>query len=149
MNNWSLRRSREKLAGSCCVLIAVLTGLFARGAAADGNSPHVDYMLHCQGCHLPGGVGYPGLVPNMQGHIGVFLRSEAGRAYLIQVPGAAQSDLDDAELAEVLNWMLSEFDPGNVKSDFKRFTGSEVTAYRATHLDDVGATRRALLAEQN
>lgn len=130
---------------SRCALAAAIGLSLSAPAAAGGNSPQVNYMLHCRGCHLPGGIGHPGIVPNMRGQIGLFVRTEAGRAYLVQVPGSAQSDLDDAELAEVLNWMLLEFDPGNVKSDFKRFTAAEVTTYRATPMDDVGATRRTLL----
>jgi len=130
------------------VVVAVF--FFLSGtASAGGNSPRVNYMLHCQGCHLPGGIGHPGLVPNMNGEIGRFLSSDAGRAYLVQVPGSADSDLDDGELAEVINWMLSEFDPGRVDVDFKRFTGAEVTSYRATRMINVSATRRALLAAED
>jgi hypothetical protein len=126
-------------------LIAALW-LLPAVVAAGGNSPHVNYMLHCQGCHLEGGRGHPGIVPKMQGEIGQFLKSQAGRAYLVQVPGSAQSFLDDAQLAEVLNWMLREFDPKRVAPDFQPYTAAEVTRYRATQLADVGATRRALLA---
>ena len=36
---------------------------FATNVAAEKkkNSPHVNYMLHCQGCHLPDGKATPGL----------------------------------------------------------------------------------------
>lgn len=114
-------------------------------AQAEQNSPHINYMLHCQGCHLPGGIGHPGIVPNMQGQLGRFLTSEAGRAYLVQVPGAAQSSLADADLAAVLNWMLQEFDPRRVGGDFARFTGAEIAAYRHTQLLNVSEVRRQLL----
>ena len=97
---------------------------------------------------MPGGIGHPGLVPNMQGHVGRFLRSDAGRAYLVQVPGAAQSDLDDGELADVINWLLAEFDPTNVAADFERFTANEVSRYRSTQLLNVSTVRRQLLSEQ-
>ena len=125
-------------------LVAVI-GLVSVVAAAAGNSPRINYMLHCQGCHLPGGIGHPGIVPTMRGQVGLFLRSEEGRAYLVQVPGVAQSDLDDHQLADVLNWMLPEFDPDHVNPDFKKFTPDEVSRYRGTHLTSVSATRRALL----
>jgi mono/diheme cytochrome c family protein len=115
--------------------------------ARETNSPHVNYMLHCQGCHLPGGVGHPGIVPNLQDHIGLFLRNEQGRAYLVQVPGAAQSALDDSELADVLNWMLQEFDQRHVDANFVRFTSAEVERYRAVKLTAVSAARSKILAE--
>ena len=132
----------------CVPLIAA--GLFFPVAAAfDDNSPSVNYMLHCQGCHLPGGIGHPGIVPNMRNQVGLFLRSNAGRAYLVQVPGAAQSSLDDAALAAVINWMLAEFDPVNVKPNFKKFTAAEVAAYRPISIIKLSETRRALLAGEN
>lgn len=129
---------------SRATLVAVI-GLVSVVAAAAGNSPRINYMLHCQGCHLPGGIGHPGIVPTMRGQVGLFLRSEEGRAYLVQVPGVAQSDLDNHQLADVLNWMLPEFDPDHVNPDFKKFTPDEVSRYRGTHLTSVSATRRALL----
>lgn len=127
---------------SVCVLLPV-TG------AADGNSPSINYMLHCQGCHLPGGVGHPGIVPNMRDRVGLFLRSKAGRAFLVQVPGVAQSSLNDADLAAVMNWMLPEFDPTNVKPDFKKFTAAEVGKYRPIPMRDLSQRRRAILAGEN
>jgi hypothetical protein len=128
-------------------LISLL--LLSPGAlAGEKNPPQINYMLHCQGCHLPGGIGHPGLVPSMQGQIGRFLNSDAGRAYLVQVPGASQSDLDNRELADVLNWLLPEFDSAHVAADFKRFTADEVSRYRETQLLSVSGTRRELLNEQ-
>ncbi|MDA0822584.1 MAG: hypothetical protein O3C28_09200 [Proteobacteria bacterium] len=125
-------------------------GLLTNGPppnAREANNPHVNYMLHCQGCHLPGGVGHPGIVPNLQDHIGLFLRNEQGRAYLVQVPGAAQSSLDDSELADVLNWMLQEFDQRHVDANFVRFTSAEVARYRAVKLTAVSAARSKVLGE--
>ena len=125
-------------------LVSVVLMSFGKNAIAAGNLPEINYMLHCQGCHLPGGVGHPGIVPKMQGEVGAFLGSAAGRAYLVQVPGAAQSSLDDAELAEVLNWMLPAFDQ-RVRADFTRYTAAEVARYRETPLTNVSAMRRSIL----
>lgn len=130
-------RGRALVAAGCLILSAA--------PAAQGNGPHVNFMLHCQGCHLPDGVGHPGIVPRMKGEVSRFLGSEAGRAYLIQVPGVSQSFLDDEQLAEVLNWMLPEFDPEHFPADFKPYTAAEVARYRATPLVDASAARRALL----
>lgn len=111
-----------------------------------GNSPHVNYMLHCQGCHLPEGIGHPGLVPSLNGNVGKFLSAEGGRAYLVQVPGSAQSTLSDAELAEVLNWMLPRFDPKNTPQGFQAFTADEVNRYRTVRIQNVSEIRSDLLS---
>lgn len=125
---------------------ATAMAAYCASLGATGNPPEINYMLHCQGCHLPGGIGHPGIVPRMQGEVGAFLDSPAGRAYLVQVPGAAQSSLDDAELAAVLNWMLPTFDQ-RVKPDFTRYTAEEVARYRKTQLTNVSALRRKILAD--
>lgn len=131
-------------AGTALALAVAAVAGYCASVAAAGNPPEINYMLHCQGCHLPGGIGHPGIVPKMQGEVGAFLDSAAGRAYLVQVPGAAQSSLDDAELAAVLNWMLPTFDQ-RVKTDFTRFTAEEVARYRKTQLTNVSSLRRKIL----
>ncbi|MEM7466847.1 MAG: hypothetical protein AAF387_08190 [Pseudomonadota bacterium] len=121
---------------------AVVSGAFAAG---DKNSPHVNYMLHCQGCHLPKGIGHPGLVPKLTDHVGKFLSVEGGRAYLIQVPGVAQSNLDDETLAEVLNWLIPTFDPVNTPDNFAPFTAKEIGTFRPTRIRAVSEIRQKLL----
>ncbi|MGR8949284.1 MAG: c-type cytochrome [Gammaproteobacteria bacterium] len=116
-------------------------------AESGKNSPHVNYMLHCQGCHLPGGVGHPGLVPALAGNVGKFLAVPEGRAYLVQVPGSAQSNLDDGELAEVLNWLIPEFDATHTPENFKRYTADEIKRYRSVRIRNVTRIRTGLLGE--
>ena len=67
---------------------------------ADDRQARINYMLNCQGCHTPDGSGAPGKVPSLKNFMGNFVQVEGGREFLIQVPGAAQSTLSDAELAE-------------------------------------------------
>ena len=109
------------------------------------NPPRVNYMLHCQGCHLPGGIGHPGIVPTLSDNVGKFLNVDGGREYLVQVPGSAQSSLDNKQLAAVLNWMLEEFDPAHTPKDFKRYTGAEVEKYRSIRIRNVTQIRTELL----
>jgi hypothetical protein len=123
---------------------AVLLALASNGARAD---PHVDYMLQCQGCHLADGSGAPGTVPHLNGFVGRFLSVPGGREYLIRVPGASQSPLDDARLAAVLNWMLREFDPGALPADFVPFDAREVARVRRPPLSDVEGVRARLLSQ--
>jgi hypothetical protein len=107
--------------------------------------PSTDYLLQCRGCHGPDGAGAPGAAPSFRGQVGRFLSVPGGREYLIRVPGTAQSELDDAHTAALLNWLVHEFSPGEVPADFAPYTADEVGHWRRTPLIDVWATRRALV----
>ena len=126
------------VAATCLAAVA-----FALPARA--GSPSIDYTVHCQGCHLRDGSATPGRVPALAGSLGRFTRIPAGRAYLVRVPGVAQSPLDDAALAALLNWVLLRFDPGGVARDFSPYRAEEVGALRRTPLNDVAGERRRLL----
>jgi mono/diheme cytochrome c family protein len=123
-------------------MVAALTPLWA--AKPVRATPHNDYMLQCQGCHMADGSGSPGSVPDLRGNLVRFLTVAGGREFLIRVPGSAQSPLSDAELAEVLNWMVRAFDPAAVARRFTPFTAQEVAAHR-TPLADVVSVRTALM----
>lgn len=113
-------------------------------AGRTGRSAHVNYMVECQGCHLPQGVGMPGKVPVMKGVIHRFLEVEGGREFLVQVPGVSNSRLNDADVADLLNWSIETMGPAR-PGDFKPYTADEVTRYRAHRLADVPGTRAALM----
>jgi mono/diheme cytochrome c family protein len=122
-------------------------------AAARGNVPppgltapaQAQYMLNCMGCHLADGAGSPGKVPSVRDSLAKLAASPAGRRYLIQVPGAAQSRLSDGELAQVLTWMVRNLSAQGVPGGFADFSAAEVAAYRRTPLIDVRAARAQLL----
>ncbi len=61
------------------------------------------------GCHLVDGGGAPPTIPRLKDRVGYYLTIPHGRAYLAQVPGAANSLLDDRQLTDVLNWIVDEF----------------------------------------
>jgi len=102
-------------------------------------------MLQCQGCHLADGSGKPGAVPALAGSVGRFLTVAGGREYLVRVPGSSQSPLSDAELAELLNWMVRRFGPPEVAADFKPYSAGEVARVRRPPLTDVESVRRELV----
>jgi mono/diheme cytochrome c family protein len=126
---------------------ALLLVVLAAAAPARGETPHVNYMLQCQGCHLADGGGKPGAVPPLAGFVGRFLTVPGGREFLVRVPGSAQSPLSDAELAALLNWMVSRFGPAVVAADFTPFTAREVARVRRPPLTDVGSVRRELVGK--
>jgi mono/diheme cytochrome c family protein len=127
-----------------CGLLAVLAGgaVLAAPAAAD---PRVDYMLNCRGCHGPDGAGAPGAAPSFRGQLARFLWVPGGREYLVRVPGTAQSELDDARTAALLNWLLHEFSAAEIPADFRPYDADEVAPLRRAPLADVWGTRNQLL----
>ncbi len=115
--------------------------------ASSTNPPHIDYMLHCMGCHMEDGRGTGDMVPELKNFVGNFLGVDGGREFLIQVPGVAQAALDDEDLADLMNWLLREFSASQIPSGFEPYTPAEVGALRKSKLIDV-AIRRATLVEQ-
>lgn len=129
-------------------LLAVATGISAQ------NTPDINiaraksnYMLNCQGCHLADGSGLPGSVPSMKGFVGGFLNVPGGRDFLVQVPGSANSPLSDADLAELLNWVLTTMSAEQLAPDFRYYTEAEVRQLRQHTLVNVADVRSKLVAK--
>jgi mono/diheme cytochrome c family protein len=125
---------------------AALLLLLAAGSSWATEPAEADYMLNCQGCHLPDGSGFPARqVPDLRNQMGRFLNVPGGRAFLVQVPGSAQSGLNDADLARVLNWMLLRFSAAQLPADFQPFSAAEVGPLRTQPLVRVSEVRSELL----
>jgi cytochrome c553 len=125
---------------------AALTALVLISAAAQAAPPPAqDYVLECRGCHGARGEGTPGRVPSLA-ETARFLATPRGRAYLVRVPGVAGSQLSDARVAALLNWMLRELaiDPP-APEELVWFTEGEVARERARPLLDPIAERAAVL----
>ena len=129
------------------VLYAALAGIGGLWLCdmAMAFEPSVNYMLQCMGCHTPDGSGAAGRVPSMRSTLLPFSAVAAGRQFLVQVPGASQSTLSDAELADLINWMIENLGNEPRSVVFKRFTAAEVASYRRKPLVEVRATRERLL----
>src|SRR6185437_14398471 len=137
-------RLRSKVSASGWRWIAALWTLYASCPAAGAYEPRINYMLQCMGCHTPDGSGEPGRVPSVRDTLVAFAAAPDGRRFLVQVPGASQSTLSDAELAELLNWMIQNLDrarpaPGSRSEPITSFTAAEVASYRRTPLVGVQA----------
>ena len=123
-------------------------GQFAFSGVENIERAHANYMLHCQGCHGPHGEGNAAaLVPPMRGFVGNFLKVRGGREFIVQVPGSAMAALDDARLAELLNWMLVAISAEELPADFAPYSPGEVGRLRADPAREVDARRAALVAE--
>ncbi len=138
-------------------LILALAGL-ALGAGAvageatmrgvpDPAQAHVDYILKCQGCHRIDGSGDDRSNPPMNGMVARFLAVPGGREFLARVPGVSTVNLDDARLANLVNWTLYRFDPEHVPADFRPYTPAEIGQLRRHPLRlERAATRARLVA---
>jgi len=131
----------RRVAGWAAVLLAcAVPSAHAEGTLQRG---HANYVLHCSGCHMPDGSGKPAAgIPDMRVTVPQLLATPAGRAFLVQVPGTSGSSLTDAEIAELMNWMVPAL---TGRSGVVAFTTEEVTRYRNDRLDDVAAHRAAIL----
>ncbi|HUI58683.1 MAG TPA: hypothetical protein VLX90_00590 [Steroidobacteraceae bacterium] len=126
------------------VLACVIAAFQANALQA---SPQQDYILYCMGCHGAAAEGVPGKVPPLADTLGRFMRSPAGRNYVLRVPGAANSALSDAQLAAVLNWVAQKFDAAARSGGVAPFTAAEVASQRHSPLTSVLAARSAVVRE--
>ncbi len=107
-------------------------------------------MLHCQGCHGADGVGSRDGAPPFRGNFARLAQSEAGRAYLLHVPGVQAAELDAARLAAVLNWIARRYDGEETeRSGFRPFTAEEVARALGQPLVAPRAERGRVLGEEH
>lgn len=134
------------MAARASLLIGLVALLLGAPDLSATEQRQLDYMLNCQGCHLPDGSGNQlRQVPAFPGQLGKFLGVPGGREYLVQVPGSALSGLSDDALAGVLNWMLERFSPQQLPADFKPYSGAELHEWRQHVPADVAQVRRDLI----
>ena len=124
------------------------TALSAQSFATEVNAARAkfNYQMLCQGCHTPDGSGFKD-VPKIKDYIGHFLSTPEGRDYLVRVPGSANSALNDAELAEVLNWMIVEMGGASVPANMKQYSAKEVGQLRKHSLFEVVDYRKLLVSK--
>lgn len=139
------------------VLGAVIVAAARTGAPAGETAPPpgvVDarlawqnWTLNCQGCHRLDGTGSDSTAPSLAGSVAKFLWVPGGREYLVRVPGVATSALSDADLADVINYMLWRFDKGHLPAHFRPFNAAEIGPLRSRPLRlEAAAMRTDLLA---
>lgn len=125
--------------------IAITTGWPVRAIAA---APDV-YAARCVICHQSTAQGVPGIYPPLADSIGGDVRYDDGRDYLIHVvlgglsgPIVVKgtiynglmppfSQLTDAEIAAVINEVLTHFNAPEIPKNFVPITGAEVRRARA------------------
>nr|WP_314530582.1 cytochrome C [uncultured Pseudomonas sp.] len=116
--------------------------------AEAGYSVAVNYQLQCAGCHLGNGMGSPANdTPRMTGFVGNFLKVPGGREFLVRVPGMSQSALNNAQLADLLNWLLREDGMAgkSMPAHYQPYSAEEVTQLRAATMLNLPGTRAELI----
>jgi mono/diheme cytochrome c family protein len=144
------------------LLAAIATIAIASAARASGKEI---FDSHCAVCHQVNGEGVPGAYPPLADSVGAYVRLPAGRAYLVHVvsfgmtgaiPVHGQSydgvmqpwaQFSDAQIAGILNYVLTGFNRRLLPRDFKPFTAAEVAKLRTRResLEQVHEERERLL----
>jgi mono/diheme cytochrome c family protein len=140
-----MRWPRSGAALLCCF---VLGPLAAAGDMPAPNRGRVDYVLHCSGCHAFDGRGleHKG-IPALKDRIGYYLRSEEGRAFLMQVPGLLSAGMPDQRAADVTNYVIYRFAGASLPEGFAPYTAAEAKRYRESRPANIPNARKALVAK--
>lgn len=99
---------------------------------SDSELARSDFIEHCGGCHGPDGRSAPAALPELRGRVGWLMCTPASRAYLLRLPNIAHSRIsDNAELADMLNYMVFVVGGDSAPVGTRPFTAEEVTRERA------------------
>ena len=116
----------------------------------DPAQARLDYIENCGGCHGVNGDTVPAHLPELQGRVGWFMCTPEARAYLLRLPNVAHSRIkDNAELADLMNFVIFVLGEGSVPAGTKPFTAAEVESERKHALTNMNlTTERLRLAKQ-
>lgn len=115
-----------------------------------GYSSAVNYQLQCEGCHLGDGTGSAANdTPKMKGFVGNFLKVDGGREFLVRVPGVSQSALNNAQVADLLNWMMRAdgIAGGSAPQDYRPYSEAEVAEVRGKPILDLPQARAGMIEQ--
>lgn len=118
--------------------------------AQAGYSTPVNYQLQCAGCHLGDGTGSKiNDTPRMKDFVGNFLKVEGGREFLVRVPGMSQSALSNAQLADLLNWLLRKdgMAGSSMPAHYQPYTTEEVAQLRKVSMLNLPDSRSHLISQ--
>ena len=129
---------------ACCFICVLLFPPLVQ--AKSPSEPSYNYKLFCQGCHLPDGTGVLGEVPSLVNNLSRYIKTPEGREFVVQVPGVMHALLTDVEVAELLNWLVKNFDDQFFEGgQFLPYSSQEVTNIRAKGYVDIVAKRKNIL----
>jgi hypothetical protein len=124
------------------------TQLGAAPAAAAQDAPqHMTarstYLERCGGCHGVDGRAFAATVPDLRGKVGYFLCEPAGRDYIARLPNIVFSKITDAELADLMNYVVFGLGGGSAPRGSRPYDVSEIARDRrnALSIPDLEAYR--------
>ncbi len=129
-------------------ILVCVSSIAIAGDQPYSNQGRIDYILHCSGCHAQDGRGleHKG-IPALKDQVGYFLRTEAGRAYLMQIPGLLSAGMPDTRAADVTNYILTRFAGASLPENFVPYSAEEAKRYRKSRPADIPSKRKLLAAE--
>jgi len=116
--------------------VFILVALFSLSVNVFAASPRINYLLYCTGCHAADGAGKPPNVPSLRDELGRMISVPEMRSYLVRIPGASQAPISDADLTDIINWLLHEFNSNTLPANFEEYTIDEVSNARRNILAD-------------
>lgn len=137
-----------------CAVASLPAAAQPAGAApaypAEMTQAQSDYVEHCGGCHGIHGIAAPADLPTLKDRVGWFTCTPNARAYLVRLPNIARSRItDNAQLADLLNFMLFGLGGRSTPAGTRPFTADEVARGRASPFTSVSLVEtRAVLVEQ-
>ena len=132
-------------------LVAISALLLGTALAQEPDGKSI-YAQNCQACHQPNAKGIPGAFPPLEGTLGSYYGSPEGRAFLVHVVNSGLqgeievagtkyngtmtplSNLNDADMAAVLNYVATEFNSEKLPDGFKPLAPEEVAQFRKANL---------------
>ncbi len=111
----------------------------------DPNQARIDYVENCGGCHGVAGDTVPAHLPELAGRVGWFMCTPEARAYLIRLPNVAHSRIkDNAELADLMNYVVFVLGKGTAPAGTAPFTADEVARERKLALTNMNLSAERL-----
>jgi hypothetical protein len=109
-----------------------------RAMMADPELAQSDFIENCAGCHGVRGSTVPAHLPEIKDRVGWFMCTPESRAYLLRLPNVAHSRItDNAQLADLMNYVVFVLGGKSVPAGSKPFTGEEVAHERQFALTSV------------
>ena len=130
---------------SLSAILFCVSNIVLAGDKPYSDQGRIDYILHCSGCHAQDGRGLENKgIPALKDQVGYFLRTDGGRAYLMQIPGLLSAGMPDARAADVTNYILARFSGASLQGNFVPYTAEEAKRYRESRPADIPGKRRIL-----
>jgi mono/diheme cytochrome c family protein len=122
--------SYRKAVCAGCIALLVTLAVSARDAPSRFDSGRSSYLEGCGGCHGILGSAPHSNIPELRDMVGIFMCTQAGREYVVRLPNVAFAAVDDAGLADLMNYVVFRLGGVSLPDGVKPYTAAEVAALR-------------------